>query len=91
MSEGSPSNSSKELHFWKQIEESLWKCSFCGDTTTINPFDYIDENWREKLKPGWRVYNDPSPDPKNPLMNYKGDSELAIGFIYAPYPPNGDK
>lgn len=72
--------------FFKQIEESLWRCSFCGETVTENPYDFIDPNWREKLKPGWRIYSDPNPSGKE-TMGFKGDTKLDVGFIYAPLIP----
>lgn len=84
-----PSSSDKPqngCNFFKQIEESLWRCSFCGETVTINPYDWENPNWREDLKPGWKVYKDKS-DGQNPLMGYTGDSKLAEGFFYAPNIP----
>jgi hypothetical protein len=72
--------------FFKQIEESLWRCSFCGETVTENPFDFIDPDWREKLKPGWRVYPAPDLDSKK-TMGFKGNSILDEGFIFAPLIP----
>lgn len=72
--------------FFKQIEENLWRCSFCGETTTENPYGWIDENWREKLKPGWRYYSDPSGAIESGV-GYKGDSKLDVGFIYSPFTP----
>lgn len=74
-------------NFFRQIEESLWKCSFCGETTTENPFGKEDPNWREKLKPGWKVYSDPTLDPKEPFMRYDGGSKLDVGLIYVPFIP----
>lgn len=79
--------------FFKQIEESLWRCSFCGETTTENPYDWVDENWKENLKPGWRIYSAPTHDrfagpiSADSLMSFKGESTLDVGFIYAPFVP----
>jgi hypothetical protein len=82
-------NLNSTIHYFKQTEENRWECSFCGEITTENPFGWVDENWKEKLKPGWRVYKDPESSSKEPLMNYQShpDSGLNSGFIYAPFVP----